>query len=420
MFAQGRGSLNRAFAWVGDRRRATVLVLIVGTALLRIVYAVAVMEPVGSGPDGPSYHEAAVAMVSDGFLSPAPNVPYWPPGYPMLIALVYSVVGVMPRVVAEFQVVAVAGATYMFYRWTEEEFGVAVGMTTLVLLSVSPAFGASQTVFMYEPLLAVCLMVSIPLIAARTGGGRLPTVAALVMACGVLAIGSIIQPKLALAALLLLGWWSWRWRRFGLAVVALSILALGPLLLFARNYIVDGHAVMSANLGTTLELGVGHNLGCAPYDDIYERDRVLTRCAFEWTLDNPGEAAQQAAERAVDYWRPFVGPSRSGTWFHAFDVRRLLPRGALNHSTVRSLDMGLSALWTLVLVGLIGIGSWRAFRISPAMASLVTLPVLAFFAVSVVIIGDARMRLPTAPLYSLLLACNIGVGPSGPAEGSSS
>lgn len=379
--------------------------MIVGSAVLRILYAVAVMEPIGSGPDGPAYHEAATAMLSEGVLASVPRVPYWPPGYPMLITAIYAIVGIAPKAVAVFQIVAVAASTIFFYRWIERTFGWKIGLLTVLLLTVSPAFGASQTVLMYEPLQAAVFMLAVPLVAGDLG--RSPATWRLIAGAGVLAFGIALQPKMLLAGLLFIGWWLWRWRRWGAALVAVVVLALGPGVLIARNYVAEGHAVMSANLGNTLEWGFDEEFDCAPYEGIFERDRVLTRCAIEWMLDHPGEAVVRAGGRAVDYWRPLVGPLRDGTWFHAFDVRRLVPRSAFDNEGLRALDMALSVAWMVGLVVLIVAGGRRVWLFNPALAWLVLIPVLSYFLVSVAIIGDARMRLPTAPLYSILIAAAL-------------
>ena len=48
---------------------------------------------------------------------------------------------------------------------------------------------------------------------------------------------------------------------------------------------------------------------------------------------------------------------------------------------------------------------WECFSENASVKGRLAASTVMGFAVSVAIIGDARMRLPTAPLYSVLLAC---------------
>ena len=102
--------------------RNVVLGLTVAATLFRLVYGLAVADP-GSGPDSPTYHQAAVAMAHKGLFSQAPSVPYWPVGYSWFLAIFYRAFGDGSRAFVVGQVLLLGLATWSAYRLVRSAIG---------------------------------------------------------------------------------------------------------------------------------------------------------------------------------------------------------------------------------------------------------------------------------------------------------
>lgn len=392
------------------------LAIVVGATALRLVYALFVMDPM-SGPDAPTYHEIAVAFAREGLLTEGAGdlLPHYPPGYPLIVGIVYRLFGFQPRLVTALQVVVLGAATWVAFRLVARELNERVGLATVALVSLSPALLALPAQLMYETFLLAGMVVGFDLLSRslRPDGGALQAVGAM----AVLGVTSTLQGKVILTGLVAVALVAWRRRSAAVAVAGVAALAAGPLAAGFRTYLAEGQFAVSST-GQALLAGFNDAAtggyvnpvvpeGCEPPADIFGRDRVVTGCALEWALDHPGRSAVLTVHKPLFLWSPMVGPlTHRGTWFHAFDVRRVLPGdGASADSLVAFATAAWSALSALTVL----IGLWLAWR-QPGWtrgAALLAVPPLTFLLVAVLTYGDARHRLPVAPFYSAFQAVTL-------------
>ncbi len=400
------------------RRPDTVAAaLILFATFGRVLCALTIVNPL-SGSDARTYLNAAQVLAVDGLLADAPRIPYWPAGYPTLIAQIYRLFGLQADwAVQVLQVVLLGVASWCAYRLISGVFDKATALLFTLLLAMHPALLASSNAIMYESSLASFLTIAVYLLwvaAERPGGGMRHVVGSGLL----LAIAAALQPKVILAALLVAGWLWWQ-QRLAIRVAVLMIVAcLGPLALAARTEITDNHWAVSANLGVTM--GIGFNDAatggyvsttpqppCGDHADMFARDRALVGCSIRWAMGHPLRTAELTARKAMFYWSPMAGPlSARGTWYHSFRYQRVLPASLEQAGFFRTFDEATGNLWTVLTVMLVGTGAWlgvRDRRTRPG-TTLLSLPVLAFFLVSLGTIGDARFRLPTSLLITGLIA----------------
>jgi 4-amino-4-deoxy-L-arabinose transferase-like glycosyltransferase len=390
-----------------------VLASIALASAVRLVYGLLVNDPMG-GADADTYHAAGEVIAGQGLFSDSiPGVPYWPAGYPALVGATYWLVGSV-RAVVVLQVLLLAVGTYCAYRLTATLLDERTGVVAAVLLSASPALVAAPTVLMYEVPLGVA-MVGAFLLLARAAAGR--PIAPAVGAGVLLAVAAAIQPKALLPAILGALWLSLTTRRHVAATLVLLLALCGPAALAARTVAAEGEPVAAATLGVTMRIGMhdgadgGYQPTPAPTGptarELADEDGELLRASLRWATENPRRALVLTGPKALNFWSPLAGSEGSrGTWFHSFDLRRVLPpSGGL--ATLWSL---FRALWTTGTIALMAAGAVVVWRRRPASCALLAIPVLSFLAISLVTIGDPRFRLPVAPFYTALIAAAVVAG----------
>lgn len=390
--------------------RTVVLVSITGATVVRMVYGMWVNDPLG-GADADTYHAAGRVMAEEGPFAPdIPGVPYWPAGYPAMVAAAYALGGASPRAVVPVQVLLLAVGTYFAYRLAAMHLGERVGLITALLLSASPALLAAPTVLMYETTLGVAMIAGLLGISRSSTTERpLPTAVGTGLA---LAAAAALQPKALLPAMLAAAWLALTSHRHLVAALVAVLVLLGPAALAARSWIAEGEPIVAATLGVTMHIGLndaadgGYQPKTAPVsglsDDLAQRDRELLRESLRWTAENPGRAVALTGPKAWNFWSPLAGSEGSrGTWFHAFDPRRALPSSAEGWQSTWTV---LRAGWTMMTIGFVVFGAVLGWRRAPAGTALLAVPVVTFLAISVVSIGDPRFRIPVAPFYTAFIA----------------
>jgi hypothetical protein len=397
------------------RARNLVLALLAVTTVGRLVYGLAVNDP-GSGPDAPTYGRAAQIFASDGPLAHAPGIPYWPAGYPLLLAPLYAATGNAARAAMAVQVLVASVGTYFAWTLVRRELGGTVAALTVTALCVSPALTASSSELMYETPLMAGLAVGLDLL-SRVSRDRSAGRAPWGLAAGgglVLGVAATMQPKALMPAALAIAVTGLRKHSLVIPAIATLAVAVGPLALASRTHAVDGRFALTANLGENLLFGLGdgarRHCTAAASRDVFSKDRKLTTCAVRYAANHPGEALVSAGRNAIDFWAPFTGPLTSrGTWFHNLSFRRLIPASVRSSAAFKDGDSAVSIAWMCTVVALVAAGLLLGLR-SPATRGgtiFMALPVLSFLAVSLVGHGDARYRLPVAPYYIALQALAV-------------
>lgn len=398
-----------------SRARYLVLALLAVTTIVRLVYGLAVNDP-ASGPDAPTYGGAAEIFASDGPLARAPGIPYWPAGYPLLLAPLYGATGNAVRFAMAVQVAVLSVGTYFSWTLVRRELGGAAAAVTVVALCLSPALTASSSELMYEAPLLAGLAVGLDLLsrasrATPSGRGLWKGVAAGGL---VLGLAATMQPKTLVPAGLVIALTGLRMRSVVVPGIAIVGLAVGPLALATRTHAVYGKFALSANFGASMTYGLpDRKRHCRPRSgqDVFAKDRYRTRCALRYLARHPDEAVLGMGRHAIDFWAPFTGPRVAGhrTWFHNLSFRRLVPDSIRSTAVFKDADSAASIAWMGAIAGLVLAGLLLGLRDSATRSGtiFVAVPVLSFLAVSLVAHGDARYRLPVAPYYIALQALAV-------------
>lgn len=382
---------------MSGRTLAKVLIaLAVLSTVARIAYSFHV-DPL-SGPDSMTYWDAAETIRAHGiFYDQIPGIPYWPLGYPAVVALF----GTTGTVILQAALVGVTGwLIYLVARPLGEGSGFVAG----VLVTLNPALSAASARLMYEPLLAFLL------VAAIVTRDR-PYVAT-----SFIGLASVIQPKCLLVGVAFLIWLAWQHRK-GLLLAIATLLAL-PAALLVLNLVNYGAVGLSANLGATMVIGFNdhadgtyNSLGpttvkdCDLSGESFARDKALVKCSIGWALSHPTRLPKLEAMKAVAFFSPYVGPTTArSTWYSELDWRNVYPAWITEDETFKSVDEVASNIWIVLLVGLLVAGAVMAYRESPSFAVLLLVPVVAFLLVHLTTIGDARFRLPVIPFTIIFQA----------------
>lgn len=394
-----------------------VVAMISVVSVFRICYALFVVDPL-SGPDSDTYDSAARVLADEGPLAPeVPGIPYFPAGYPLFLSVFYRVVD-DPRLATAVQVLLFGFATWIAYLLVRREFDLPVAALSTFLLCVSPGLFAASAELMYETMLGGGIVLGFDFFSRSVRGAaqrRIPLAAAGVIT---LSLAATIQPKVVVVALLAIAWFAIRTRHLLAVSVLVLALLVGPLALAARNFYAVGDFATSRNLGATMAYGMhddatgGSDVGFAPpcaVTSIPVEERSQFKCSIRWAIENPLEATWLGLKKVMYFSSPLVGPlAGRGTWFHAFDFRRVLPDSLLEAMWYRNLEFALWNVWTAVW-GLLVVGgaAIAARRYPRAGVWLFAIPILAFALVSMGTIGDGRFRLPVAPFYSAFIAVAI-------------
>jgi len=411
-----------------DRAWRLVLVIVAVSTLARLAYTVflidyAALRSPEWGPDSPVYSNAAAALHAHGlFTGGMEGIPFWPAGYPVFIAAVYSLTGLGTIALFVVQQLALSATMLLAYRLATRELSPAAGVGAVLMLAVSPALGLSASTFMYEPLLALCAVACADLASRavhRPPGAR--RTSALAGAFLVAGLGATLQPKLLPAGAAVALWAMWRTRQVAVPLLCALAMAIGPAALVVRNWKAGDGVVLSANLGFTLLTGANDHADGGYVDDQVAaatcggRDSSLDPsldaqwrdCALDWMRRHPMRTVLLTVPKAAHLWLPFSGTlGRRGTWQHALDHHRWLPDAWLRNRLFHVVDTAAGALWAAGALGLLLLGFARALRDpgTRAAAVLLAAPVVVFTLISMATIGDARFRLPVAPFASAFIA----------------
>ena len=270
---------------------------------------------------------ANTLLHGQGYSSPF-GVPTGPtaliaPGYPTLIAAVFSVFG-SDTFASEIAIVALQVAVGLITIWLMMRIArVALDDRTALLAgaiwAITPPLLWIPAIF-WETSLSACALPAMVLLALRCS--RSPSVArwAALGACG--GIASLVNPALLPSLLAILGWAAWQTRRVARAAPLAGLFAL--LLLFApwpvRNA-VRFHAFIPLRSTAGFELWMGNRPGATGYLDeslfpMYNRaelasyiakgevayTRGKTDAAWQYIRQQPGSFVRLSVRRCLRFW----------------------------------------------------------------------------------------------------------------------
>ncbi len=391
--------------------------------LFRISYAL-FFSDAQSGQDAPSYLLSAERILKDGPFASETAAPGFPIGYPWFVALIWKIFGQSFAALGVFQNVLLVLALFAFFKIVMDHFGYAVSYITLLLLCFNPAISASVSLLSYEiPMASFLILGFYCLFKAVKQGFESKSDYMLVILGGIFfAIAISFQPKILLSAIslggiLILSRLSRIDMRKKLVAITLLVvfILLAPAATILRNFKAGDGIGYTQNFATNVI--VGTNISGAEIDysgcpgGTYDSLRK-TSCLLYKKFSAPSENLRVILHQGVYFWTPFVGNLKfMGTWYHGFDVRRLITEYTWwDQNTVwYNIDRSIGYLWSFCLFSLVLIGFILSFKASKsrALPYLYAYPIIDLWFVSIVTYGEPRYRLPILPFYTVFLSISI-------------
>jgi 4-amino-4-deoxy-L-arabinose transferase-like glycosyltransferase len=130
-----------------------VSVLLFGL-LVRILWLV--VDPHVIVSDEVAYHQLASNLAH--FIGY--GVPFWPPGYPLVLSVVYFIFGDSPQVAIIFNLILSIATIFIVIFIARKYFGLWVAILTGVIMAVMPSYILTVSLLRYEILLQFCLGLS--------------------------------------------------------------------------------------------------------------------------------------------------------------------------------------------------------------------------------------------------------------------
>jgi hypothetical protein len=384
------------------------------------------------GADGENYFKGVDGLYADGLFSKADILNYWPAGYPILLWLLVLVsVSKFVYLISFIQSIFFAYATYFMTKKISKSSVAWLAVPTSLFISFNPTLSLSSLAVGYEAPVAACFMMVIGvLIASKLNAERTQYKFAL-FAGAWIALASFMQPRYLVAGAVMLLIWgaSFVSRKVGLGLVAVSIsvMALSPALLIARNAVAIDKTSISTNLGVTMSIGAGDEtkggynrtgpeVPCSPQiTGATVTDNELVNCVLKWYLTNPIKTAKLAFHKSEFFWSPWSGPLANGTmarnpWLKISPLKDLQDSQNSSQIVMGNFGRFISWIWIISQIGFLIYGYLTLRRIDPLarlLANWSMASVVISWLISIGTIGDHRFRIPTMGLSILLQVAGI-------------
>ncbi|MFS8084247.1 MAG: glycosyltransferase family 39 protein [Acidobacteriota bacterium] len=269
-----------------------------------------------------------------------------PPGYSILLAMIYSVFGESDTAVQFVQIVCDALAAVVIFLIVAELLPLSAGLVAGMLAAFSPQFAWNSVLLLPDTLAVLPLLLAIYCVIKAVRKPRLITfvlAGALVgLSCWLRANAMLLTFFLAAAVLLLLR--SERRWRYSLAVICGTLLIILPLTV--RNAIVFHRFIpLSLGAGQTLLEGIAdydheHRFNIPPTDMgiMKQESEDFHRPDYYTTLFNP-DGVERERSRFV---RGFAVIRSHPIWFSGVMARRAASMVRLERSRLVSIDPPVS------------------------------------------------------------------------------
>jgi 4-amino-4-deoxy-L-arabinose transferase-like glycosyltransferase len=234
-----------------------------------------------------------------GFITgPAPpgeaNILTYPPGYPIILAVVFKVFGESDAAMRLFQILCDAGATVLLFLIAAELLPIRAAVFTGTLAALSPQLAYYSLILIPDSLATLPILLAIYFTIRAKKSNSFPAIVAagalVGVSCWLRANALMLAPFLAVMLLVTIER-ARRWR-FALTLVASTILVIAPITI--RNLVVFHHFI-------PLSLGVGQMLNFGITDFDKERRYGL-----------PGTDIEIVSSEARQYGRPEYAESLFG------------------------------------------------------------------------------------------------------------
>lgn len=409
--------------------RLTVPAIIGFSLLIKITYAIFIIDPL-SGSEWNTYVLAAADIRSNGFFGKAHAIPGFPVGYPWFIAIIQTLFGTNLVYVSLIQVTIFGIASVYYFKFVCNFLSREIAIISLALLSFSPALIAGSTIVMYEiPMISFFIFGVYALFRIDTQETLRSKVVLASLSGFFFGAAVLMQPKIVVAELVVIAikFVSDKSLRFRNVIVIFSVLApivLAPCLNIARNYFAGDGFGYTKNYSINVIYGAINSGGqiktkCVNSSALGYDNLAYTFCLQkEKFIEHPAQALRMTFDAGFNLLTPFIGSLQldgGGTWFHAFDFRRVLTFYEWNDriypdSPWNKVDRVVSIIWMIFWLSLVIHGT-RVLRNSgrKLQSMFLLYPTITLLLVSVFAAGDSRYRLPVAPLYYVIIAASVQV-----------
>ena len=381
------------------------------------------------GADGENYLSGVDGLLAQGYLSDKSILSYWPAGYPILIWLLTFVsLKYVIALISFSQSIFYAYASYYFVKQLRgtrlQPYMFLIGLA----LSFNPTLSLSSLAVGYESPIAACMLMVVGLIIKSKQSPHDRAFVLRVVSAGFFsALASFMQPRWVLTTIVIAFVWALmhKSRKAQALIVAgvIGIMAIAPAIMIQRNIASIDKAVISTNLGVTMNIGAGPetsggyskkgpSVPCEPTPPATSvSDNEVVKCVIKWYLSNPGQMARLFINKGWFYWSPWSGPLGNGTmarnpWLKINPIVNIAKGSQSGNDLVyKSIGKGISFFWTIGCISLFFIGFFwlRSMKgIYSNLAWATFIPVLISWVVAMGTIGDHRFRIPTMSLSVFL------------------
>ncbi len=397
--------LKEVSAWlVKPTRLRFVLTLLLLAGVLRGL--VVLSMPIHLTADWLDYHNIATETAATGEYRESGHLTtYRPPGWPLLLSLVYYIFGPHPLAGVILNALLGVVLTYTAYRFTRIAFGEMPARWTGAFVAVFPNYLFFTNYLCSEILFTAVLLLSLIVLFENRQSGRL-RLWQFLLAGLVMGIAALIRPQavlLILPVLLFLLFGRYRFARMAAFAIGCA-LVISPWVI--RNYQLNGRATIATIGGMNLHIGNQEAGGIgftapdpeliivpqSPADEA-RNDRVAYEAAWRFIREHPVLFLKRGVLKvAFMMSNSFQGLEK--------EVGRV-SRGAPLPWVVPLALLTQSLYYLLLLFA--GIGLFNAVRqhrdISPPMAFSM-LVVVVWLAIHFVFYGEPRYHFPLIPFFA--------------------
>lgn len=418
-----------------EKKIARSLILIPLAALLiRLIISFNITAGGWAGADGENYLSGVDAFLNEGLFSDESVLTYWPAGYPLLIwPLAALSLTKFVYMLSFIQSLFFSLATYYFTRTISKTSISYLAVTASLFISFNPTLSLGSLAIGYETPVASCMMMVLGLAIKslnrkdeKTNNLRISAFIGLWFG-----LASFMQPRFLLVGFvfILLHTFYIYGKQINIKFVAIGLIALIllPALLVFRNAEAVNKAIISTNLGVTMNLGVGEEtlggynrfgpaIDCEPKPPATAvTDNELVACVLKWYATHPLKTIKLAFNKSLYFWSPWSGPVAEGTmarnpWLKISPVQNM-QKSVEGAKVIRGgFGKFISYGWlvgqvALLIWGLISLKRRGKFEFQAAMLTFI--PVSLAWLITLGTIGDHRFRIPTMGLSLLLQVAGI-------------
>ena len=381
------------------------------------------------GADGENYLSGVDGLLAQGYLSNKSILSYWPAGYPILIWL-------LTFISLKYVIALISFSQSIFYAYASYYFVKQLRGTRLqpymfligIALAFNPTLSLSSLAVGYESPIAACMLMVVGLMIKSKQSAHDRALILRVIAAGFFsALASLMQPRWVLTTIVIAIVWALmhqsRKVQALIIVGVIGIMAIAPAIMIQRNVASINKAVISTNLGVTMNIGAGPetsggysktgpSVPCEPTPPATSvSDNDVVKCVLKWYVAHPGQMARLFVNKGWFYWSPWSGPLGNGTmarnpWLKINPIVNIAKGSQSGNDLVyKSIGKGISFFWTIGCISLFFIGffwlrSMKGIYSHIAWATFV--PVVISWVVAMGTIGDHRFRIPTMSLSVFL------------------